>query len=104
DAVPVPIATSDDYLQRVVRHLGARCDSKRTTVQRVHAVRIDVARQVRRAANAADGQHFVRVEAELDDGLLQGVEHAEVAAARAPVWIGVTFQVLDSQRWPFFDL
>src|SRR5713226_9740189 len=42
----------------------------------------------------------MRLQAQLGDGRLEGVEHAEVAAARAPVRIGLALEVLDRQRRP----
>src|SRR5215471_2853440 len=43
-------------------------------------------------ASAADGDHVMCRDLQLDQGLLKGREHAEVAAAGAPVGIDLAFQ------------
>jgi hypothetical protein len=61
----------------------------------VHPVRIQVAWQIGRTANPANRQEFVRIQAELDNGLFERVEDAEITASWAPVWIRMTFQIFD---------
>ena len=53
-------------------------------MQRVEAVGLDVVRQLRAAADAGEQHHVMWCKLELDQGLLDGGEDAEVAAARAP--------------------
>ena len=60
-------------------------DGQRAPVQRVHAVGVDEAGQVRRAANAADGHDLMRLEAEFEQRGLQRGQHGEIPAARTPV-------------------
>ena len=92
---PALVSTRHDDLQVVIGQLGSRGHGQGAAVQGVHAVCVEIAGQVRRAADAADGQDLVRREPDLDDRLLQRREHAEVAAPRAPVGIDFTLEVLD---------
>ena len=62
-------------------------------VQSVHAICIDVTREIGRTADAADGDDFMIRDLQLDEGFLNGREHAEIAAARAPVGIDFAFQI-----------
>ena len=95
DAVPVAVAAGGDDLELVIGQLGSRGHGQGAAVQGVHAVGVEVAGQVRRAADAADGQDLVGLEPQLGDRLFQGREHAEVAAPRAPVRIDLALEILD---------
>ena len=92
DAEAVAIAAGDQHSQIVVGQLHARGDSQRPAMQRVHAVGIDEAGEVGRAADAADGSHIVVGNLQLDERLLNRGEHAEIAAAGAPVGIDFAFR------------
>src|SRR5262249_34003979 len=75
--------------------------SEGAAMQGVHAIRVEIARQVRRATNAADGQNPVGLEPQFDDRLLQRREHAEVPTSRAPVGINLAFEILDRHLGAF---
>src|SRR5207302_1378735 len=67
DAEAVAVAAGDYDLEAVVAELRPGRDRQRAPVQRVHAVGVDVAGQVGRAADSADGEQLVRQEAQLGD-------------------------------------
>src|SRR5438552_3940152 len=85
DAEAVAIAAGADDFQLVVAELDASGNGKRASVQGVHAIGVDVARQVRRAADAAYDTDLMRLEAELEHRGLQRGEHGEIAAAGTPI-------------------
>src|SRR5258708_17410821 len=62
-------------------------------MQRVHAISIDKAWEVGRAADAADRAHAVIRNLKVDERLLHRSEHAEVAATRAPVGIDLALEI-----------
>ena len=95
DAVPVAVSARHDDLQVMIGQLGSGGHRQGTAMQGVHAIRVEIAGQVRRAADAADGQDLVGLEPRLDDCLLQGREHAEVAASGTPIGIDLAFEILD---------
>src|SRR5262245_32450379 len=95
DAVPVAVSARHDDLQLMIGQLGAGRHRQSAAMQGMHAIRVEIAGQVRRAADAADGQDLVRLEPRLDDCLLQSREHAEIAASGTPVGIDLAFEILD---------
>ena len=98
DAVAVAVAAGDDDLHLVVGQGRSGRYRQRAAVQGVHTVGVDVAGQVRRAADAADRHDLVGLQAELGDCLLQRGEHTEVAAAGTPVRIDLPLQILDGHH------
>ena len=54
-------------------------------MESVHAVSVDVARQIRGAADAADDADLMRLKPELEQRRLQRGEDGEIAAARTPI-------------------
>ena len=85
NAVAVAIAAGADDFQFVVRQLDAGGHSQGAAMQGVHAVGVDVARQVRGAADAADDTDLMRLQAEVEQRGLERGEDGEIAAARTPV-------------------
>ena len=71
NAEAISVASGDDNVQVVVCHLHTGRDSERAAVERVHAIGIHVTRQVRRAPNAANGNHVVRLNVQLKQHLLE---------------------------------
>src|ERR1041385_4035242 len=74
----------------MIAELDPGGDGKGAAMQGVHAIGVDVTRQIRRAADTADDADLVRREAELEHGGLERSEDGEVAAARAPVGVNAT--------------
>src|SRR6266704_2266185 len=112
DAVAVAIAADADDLEFVVAQLDAGADSQRAAMERVHAVGIDEAGQVRGATDAANDHDLVRLEAQLKQGGLQCGKQGKIAAARAPSGMDFALVTLFSQlgsgcegfcEWPGFD-
>src|SRR5215469_1394452 len=66
-------------------------------MQRVHAVGVEESRQIRRATNAADGDHIMVWYLQFDQGFLNSGEYAEIATTGAPVGIHFAFQIGKSQ-------
>src|SRR3989440_5960494 len=87
DAEAVAIAAGADDFQFVVAELDAGSDGEGAAMQGVHAIGVDVARQVRGAADAADDADLMRLEAQLEHRGLERGEHGEIAAARTPIWV-----------------
>src|SRR5437868_14090367 len=54
-------------------------------MQCVHAVSVDVARQIRGTSDAADHAYFMRLEAQFEQGALQRRQDREVPAAWTPI-------------------
>ena len=73
--------------------------AKGPAVEGVHPVGVEVAGQVGRAADAADGEYLVGQQAQLGAATLQGVQHAEIAATRAPVRVHLAFEVPGGQLY-----
>ena len=59
DAVAIAIPTGGDDRQLVVTHLGPRSHGQSPAVQGVHAVGVEVSRQIRRTADSADCQDLM---------------------------------------------
>ena len=87
DAVAVAIAAGADDFQFVVAELDAGGHGKGPAMQGVHAVGVDIARQVRGAADAADDTDLMRLQAEVEQRGLERGEDGEIAAARTPVGV-----------------
>jgi hypothetical protein len=64
-------------------------------VERVHTVGVDVAREVRGTADAADGNDIVQGNLQVYQGLLKSGEDAVIAAAGTPVRISFAFRIGD---------
>ena len=93
NAEAVAVAARDQHGHAVVGQLQAGGHRQRTAMQRVHAVGVDEAGKVRRAADAADRGDLVLGNLQLDQRLLHRSEHAEVAATRAPVGIDLALEI-----------
>jgi hypothetical protein len=65
NAEAVAVTAGDDHRELVIRELDPRSHRQRSAMQRVHAVGVDVARQVGRAADAANRHHIVRLDLQL---------------------------------------
>ena len=103
DAVGVPIAVDHDHVQVRVGELRSLCERQRPPVQRQQPVSQHIVRQLRSAADAGDDQHLVRRQIKLRQGALDGVEHAEVAAARAPRGLDVSLVQGDVDSFSCLD-
>jgi hypothetical protein len=64
-------------------------------VERVHTVSVDVAGEVRGAADAADGNDLVQRNLQINQGFLKGGKNAVIAAAGTPVRISFAFRIGD---------
>ena len=71
DAVAVAVAAGYEHGQIVVRQLRASRHCQGAPVQGVHPVGVEVARQVGRTPDAADGQYLVGLQTHLGAGPLQ---------------------------------
>ena len=103
DAEAIAVTAGDEHGELMVGHLDAGGDRQRAAVQGVHAVGLNEAGEVRGAADAADGDDLVIGNLELDEGLLHRGQHAEVAAAGAPVGIDAAFEIGRRERLRGFD-
>ena len=103
DAVAVAIATDTDDFQLVIAQFDAGAHRQRTAMQGVHAVGVDEAGQVRRAADAADDHDLVGIEAELEERGLQRGQHGKIAATGAPVGMDLALVTLFDQLAGRFD-
>ena len=90
DAITVAVAARADDFELVVRQLDTCGDSEGPAMQGVHTVGVDITRQVRRAADAADDTDLMRPQAQVEERSLQRGENGEVAAARTPVGVDAT--------------
>src|SRR5207247_1145556 len=93
---PVAVSSPRDHVQVVVGQGRSGGHGQGPSVQAVHAVGVDEAGQVRRAADPGDHEDLVGGDAQLEDGFLEGLQDPEVAASRAPV--GMDFAVEALQR------
>src|SRR5207248_1467556 len=93
DTKAVAVAAGHQYGQIVISKLHARGHCERPAVQSVHAVGVDEARSVGRTANAADSDHVMVRDLELDQGLLECGKHTKIAATGTPVGIDFAFQI-----------
>ena len=91
DAEAVAIAAGADDLQLVVAELDAGADGEGAAVQGVHAVGVDEAGQVGGTADAADGHHLVRLQAQFEQRGLQRGQHRKIPAAGAPIGVDFAF-------------
>ena len=87
DAEAVAVAAGADDFQFVVAELDAGGHGQGPAMQGVHAVGVDVARQVRGAADAADDADLMRLQAELEQRGLERGEDGEIAAAGTPIGV-----------------
>src|SRR5260370_8436718 len=93
DSEPVTVATRHQNSQLVIRKLETSSHRQRPPVERVHAVGIHVPGKVGGTPDAADGDNVVIRYAQLDQGLLYGFEHAEIAASGTPAGIDFAFNI-----------
>src|SRR5699024_8045863 len=84
DAVPIAVATRRDHLQSWVREFRRTGDRQRAPVDRVHPIRLEVAVQLARTADARHQERLVRCAPDFGHRTLECLEHAEVATARTP--------------------
>src|SRR5205823_14549775 len=96
DAVAVAVAARGDDLQAVIAQLNAAGNSHRAPMERVHAVGVDEAGEVRGAADAADDNDFVRLKPQFSQRQLQRREDTEVAATGTPVGVDLPLEILGS--------
>ena len=73
DPVAVPVAARDDYVEFVVAQFRPGCHRQRPAMQRVHAVGVEVARQVGGAPDPANGKYLVRLQPQLGTSPLDAV-------------------------------
>src|ERR1700731_1674411 len=90
DAKTVAVAAGADDFQLVVAKLDAGGNGEGTAMQRVHPVSVDVTRQVRGAANAADDADLMRLQPQVEHRGLKCGEHGEIAAAGTPIGVDPT--------------
>ena len=70
DPEAVAVAASHQYGQLVIGELHTGCYGQRPAVQSMHAIGIDVTGEVGRTADAADGDHVMVRDLQLDQGFL----------------------------------
>jgi hypothetical protein len=93
NAEAIAIAAGYEYRQFVVRKLYPGGHGQRATVQSVHAVRVDEPGKVGRTPDAADGNHIVVWDLKIDQRLLDGGQHPEIATSGTPVRVHFAFEV-----------
>src|SRR3989442_442396 len=101
DPVAIAVAASRNDLQFMIGKLRACGNGQSTTVQRMHAVDVNIARQVGRAADATNGHHLMGLEFQLDKRLLERSENTEIPTARTPIRVHFPLEVLDGQLGAF---
>src|SRR5262249_14104723 len=84
DRETVAVAGHDPDVELGVRELEARCDRRRAAVDRVEAVRLDVVRKTRRAADAGHEHRLFGHRADVGERTRDRLQHGVVAAAGAP--------------------
>ena len=92
-AEAVTITTGADDFQFVVAELEAGSHGKGATMQRVHAVGVDEAGEIGRTTDAAYGDHVVIWDLKIDQRLLNGGQHPEVATSGTPVRVHLALEV-----------
>ena len=97
DREHVAVAADDPHVEVGARQRDAGGHGRRTTVDRVHAVRVHVVREARRAPDAGHEHHVLRLHAELGELELHRREDRVVAATRAPADLLVGLEVLAAQ-------
>src|SRR5690242_14934783 len=93
DSEAVSVTAGDEDGKTVVGELDAGGHGEGASVERVHAVGVDVAGEVGGASDAADGADLMVGNLQLDQGFLHGGEDAEIAASGTPVRINFALQV-----------
>jgi hypothetical protein len=101
DAETVSVTTCYHYVQLVVCHLYTRGNGQRAAMKRVHAISIDEAGQVGGTADPADCHDVVGLDVHFGENFLKRRQNAEVAAARAPVGIDLSFEIRRCECWWF---
>ena len=94
DRERVAVTGDDPHRQVGARGRDAGRDRRRTSVDRVHAVGLEVVGEPRRAADAGDEHDVLPAQAEIGQEALHGLEYGVVAAARAPADLLVAGEVL----------
>ena len=84
DGQRVAVAHRYDDVQVGPRHLDARGEGQRPSVQRVHGVEVHVPRYAGRTADAGHHDEGRGIIAQIVHAVQHGVEHVPVAAAGAP--------------------
>lgn len=84
DGQRVAVAHRYDDVQVGPRHLDARGEGQRPSVQRVHRVEVHVPRYAGRTADAGHHDEGRGIIAQIVHAVQHGVEHVPVAAAGAP--------------------
>src|SRR5204863_4187885 len=91
DPETVAVAAGADHFQFVVAQLRPRGHRERATMKSVHPISIDEARQVGGTTDAADDQHLMRLESQLEERCFQRGENGKIAATRTPVRMNLAF-------------
>ena len=91
DPETVSVTAGADHFQFVVAQLRTRGHREGATMKSVHPVSIDEAWQVGGTTDAADDQHLVRLESQLEECRFQRGENGEIAATRTPVGMNLAF-------------
>ena len=94
DREGVAVTRHDPHGQVGAARRQTRRDRRRATVDRVHAVRVEVVREPRGAADAGDEGDVFLAQAQLGQEALDGREDGVVAAPRAPAHLLVGGEVL----------
>ena len=95
----ITITAERQHLQCGVCHLDAGRNRHRSAVHGVETVGAREERQSARAADTADQDDILRCIALGAQRVIDGVEHAEIAAAGAPRGFDATLVVLDAVFW-----
>src|SRR5215467_13393337 len=93
DTKAISVATGHDDCKVVISQFHACGYGKRTAMQGMHAIGIDESGEIRRAADAADSDHVVIWDLQLDERLLNRSEDSEVPTSRTPVGIHLSLQI-----------
>ncbi|MPM27536.1 hypothetical protein SDC9_74048 [bioreactor metagenome] len=97
DRQRVPVAGDHEHRQVLPGRRDAGGDRRGAAMDRVHAVRVDVVGEPRRAADAGDDHGVLALDAELGHEALEGGEHGVVTAAGTPADLLVGDEVLAVQ-------
>jgi len=94
DGERVSVAGDQPYGEVLTHDAQARCDGRRSTVNRMESVGVHVVGESRRASDARHKDDLFFRDAQLGHDLLHGREDGIVAATRAPSYFLIRGKIL----------
>ena len=93
DAIAIPVASRADHGQAVIGHLDAGSNRQKAAVEGMHAVGVEIAGKVRRAADAAYDAHVMGLNPHLRRHFLKAGENTKVPTTWTPVRVNFALKV-----------